>query len=160
MIYNLNLIAQWFKDTGIIEASTIEKQFIKLTEEDGEVAEELIKPVIDKVALGSEIGDKIVVLTGMALFEGLDIKYLDITGYGKCPFEAFMRMAVVNGELAEAIAKGKDRSFILIDLAACIDGLCKAVGLDKNECARLAYQKISKRSGQMVNGIYIKEGDL
>lgn len=160
MIYNLNLIKQWFIDTGIIEATTIEKQFIKFVEEDGEVAEELTQKVIDKKALGGEIGDKIVVLTGMAMIEGLDVKYLDIEGYGDSPLETFVRMSVVNGKLAEAIAKGKDKEFILVDLAACIDGLCKAAGIDKNECARLAYQKISKRKGKVKNGIFIKKEDL
>ena len=160
MQYNLELIAQWFKDTGIIEHSSIDKQFIKFVEEIGEVSEELTSSIIDKESLGGEIGDLIVVLTGMAMLEGLDLKHLDITGFGKCKFDALARLNKSTGDLAGAIAKGGDKNFILIDLAACIDGLCLALSIDKNECAHRAYKKISKRKGKMINGVFVKESDL
>ena len=64
MTYNLNLIAQWFLDTGIIQASTIDKQFIKFVEEDGEVAEELIKPIIDKFSEVNQIYPRVMIKIG------------------------------------------------------------------------------------------------
>lgn len=161
MIYNLNLIKQWFIDTGIIEATTIEKQFIKLTEELGEIAEEIQLEYFDKVALGKEIGDYIVVMTGICLLSKVSPVHLDINCSGhKDKLDCFTSLVIRNGLLAEAIAKNKDIGLVIVEVGMIIDSLCKTVGIDKNECARLAYQKISKRKGKMVNGIFIKESDL
>ena len=38
--------------------------------------------------------------------------------------------------------------------------LCKQLGIDCVECLQLAYDKISKRHGKTVNGLFIKEEDL
>lgn len=38
--------------------------------------------------------------------------------------------------------------------------LCKQLGIDCVECLQLAYDKISKRKGKTVNGLFIKEEDL
>lgn len=161
MTYNLNLIAQWFRDTGIIQASTIDKQFIKLTEELGEIAEEIQLEFYDKEALAKEIGDYIVVMTGVCLLSNVSLVHLDISGREfKGKLDCFTSLVVRNGLLAEAIAKGKDIGLVVVEIGMIIDSLCKTVGIDKNECARLAYQKISKRKGVMVNGVYIKESDL
>lgn len=161
MIYNLNLIAQWFRDTGIIEASTIDKQFIKLTEELGEIAEEIQCALYDKEALAKEIGDYIVVMTGVCMLSNVALANLEIGGRRyKDKLSCFTSLVVRNGQLAEAIAKGKDIGSVVVEIGMIIDSLCKTVGVDKNECARLAYQKISKRKGKVKNGIFIKEEDL
>lgn len=161
MIYNLNLFAQWFRDTGIIEASTIEKQFIKLTEELGEIAEEIQLEFYDKEALAKEIGDYIVVMTGICLLSNVSLAHLDINGRShKDKLDCFTSLVIRNGLLAEAIAKNKDIGLVIVGIGMMIDSLCKTVGIDKNECARLAYQKISKRTGKIIDGIFVKEGDL
>ena len=38
--------------------------------------------------------------------------------------------------------------------------LCKQLGIDCVECLQLAYDKISKRRGKTIDGIFIKEEDL
>ena len=38
--------------------------------------------------------------------------------------------------------------------------LCKQLGIDCVECLEMAYEKISKRKGKTVNGLFIKEEDL
>lgn len=38
--------------------------------------------------------------------------------------------------------------------------LCKQIGIDPIECLSMAYEKISKRKGKTVNGIFIKDSDL
>lgn len=161
MIYNLNLIKQWLIDTGIIEATTIEKQFIKLTEELGEIAEEIQCEFYDKEALAKEVGDYIVVMTGICLLSNVGLVHLNISGRKyKSNLDCFTSLVIRNGLLAEAIAKNKDIGVVVVEIGMIIDSLCKTVGIDKNECARLAYQKISKRKGKMMNGIFIKESDL
>ncbi|MDU5700452.1 MAG: MazG-like family protein [Finegoldia magna] len=38
--------------------------------------------------------------------------------------------------------------------------LCNQLGIDPVECLEMAYEKISKRHGKTVNGLFIKEEDL
>ncbi len=38
--------------------------------------------------------------------------------------------------------------------------LCKQLGITPAECLELAYKKISKRKGETINGIFVKEEDL
>ena len=38
--------------------------------------------------------------------------------------------------------------------------LCKQLGITPAECLELAYNKISKRKGKTINGIFVKEEDL
>ena len=38
--------------------------------------------------------------------------------------------------------------------------LCKQLGITPADCLELAYNKISKRKGRTINGIFVKEEDL
>ena len=38
--------------------------------------------------------------------------------------------------------------------------LCNQLGIDCVECLDMAYEKISKRKGKTVNGLFVKEEDL
>lgn len=38
--------------------------------------------------------------------------------------------------------------------------LCNQLGIDPVECLEMAYEKISKRHGKTVNGLFIKKEDL
>ena len=38
--------------------------------------------------------------------------------------------------------------------------LCEQIGIDPVECLSMAYEKISKRKGRTINGMFIKEEDL
>lgn len=38
--------------------------------------------------------------------------------------------------------------------------LCEQLGLDPLMCLDMAYEKISKRKGRTINGVFIKEEDL
>lgn len=38
--------------------------------------------------------------------------------------------------------------------------LCNQLGIDPVECLDMAYEKISKRKGKTVNGLFVKEEDL
>lgn len=38
--------------------------------------------------------------------------------------------------------------------------LCKQLGISPERCLEMAYNKISKRTGKTINGIFIKEEDL
>ena len=46
------------------------------------------------------------------------------------------------------------------DIFVTLIVLCKQLGIDCVECLQLAYDKISKRHGRTIDGIFIKEEDL
>lgn len=62
---------QWARDRNLIEGTTPDKQFIKLVEEIGEIAECLAK---DKpMELKSEIGDALVCLNNLCVQKGFTL---------------------------------------------------------------------------------------
>jgi NTP pyrophosphatase (non-canonical NTP hydrolase) len=93
-------VIQWADDKGILHHSNIMKQFIKATEEMGEVASVIAKDS-GKEAMTKEIGD------------------------------VFVTMII----------------------------LAKQNQLDYAECLRAAYDKISKRTGKMQGGFFVKSDD-
>lgn len=46
------------------------------------------------------------------------------------------------------------------DIFVTLIVLCKQLGIDCVECLEMAYEKISKRKGKTVNGLFVKEEDL
>ena len=46
------------------------------------------------------------------------------------------------------------------DIFVTLIVLCNQLGIDCVECLEMAYEKISKRKGKTVNGLFIKEEDL
>ena len=46
------------------------------------------------------------------------------------------------------------------DIFVTLIVLCKQLDIDSVECLNMAYEKISKRKGKTVNGLFIKEEDL
>lgn len=93
------LIRQWGKEKGIIDRSYPEKQFLKLLEEVGELADALNKNDLDNIK--DAIGDCIVVLTLLGA------------------------MLNINAE----------------------------------ECLETVYDIISKRTGRMINGVFVKDDE-
>lgn len=46
------------------------------------------------------------------------------------------------------------------DIFVTLIVLCKQLGIDCVECLEMAYDKISKRRGRTIDGIFVKEEDL
>ncbi|MBS4872246.1 MAG: MazG-like family protein [Peptoniphilus sp. oral taxon 375] len=46
------------------------------------------------------------------------------------------------------------------DILVTLIILCKQLDLDPNECLSMAYEKISKRKGKTINGVFVKAEDL
>ena len=51
----------------------------------------------------------------------------------------------------------KDVKLEIGDVIVTLVGQCKFLGLNLATCAELALQKISKRKGKMVDGLFVKE---
>lgn len=82
---------RWAHDRNLIEGTTPEKQFIKLVEEIGEVAECLAKD--RKEELKGEIGDMIVVLNNLCVQNG--------TTLNECFLQAWIKIKDRKGRMVD-----------------------------------------------------------
>ena len=66
------------------------------------------------------------------------------------------------GELAEGINKNKKDLIVdsIGDVYVVLVILCMQLGLDINDCIKVAYEEIKDRKGKLVNGLFVKEEDL
>jgi NTP pyrophosphatase (non-canonical NTP hydrolase) len=70
----------------------------------------------------------------------------------------YCKMVSEVGELGDALIK-KDVIEVIDavgDVQVCLIILCEQLGLDMNECLESAYNVIKNRTGQTVNGTFIK----
>ena len=74
----------------------------------------------------------------------------------------FLKLAEELGEVAECIAKGKPVSETqseIGDMLVVLTILAAQHGLTIDQCANAAYEKIKHRTGRMLNGVFVKDGD-
>ena len=66
-----NKILEWASERGILQSGDAKTQLIKLVEEQGELAQAILKE--DKEEIKDAVGDMIVVLTNLCYFYNLNI---------------------------------------------------------------------------------------
>ena len=74
----------------------------------------------------------------------------------------FMKLAEELGEVAECLAKGLPLDELkkeIGDMIVVLTILAAQSGTDVEACAVAAYDKIKHRTGRMVDGVFIKDGD-
>ena len=74
------------------------------------------------------------------------------------PATQTLKLAEEAGEVAAAIARNKHDEAMdgIGDVFVVITILAKLIGVSVQDCVELAYEQISKRTGQLVNGVFIK----
>ena len=72
----------------------------------------------------------------------------------------FCKLSQECGELSDNICKGKDIRDDIGDIIVVLINIAKRNGLTLNECMQTAYDDIKDRTGQMVDGVFVKENDL
>lgn len=60
----------------------------------------------------------------------------------------------------EEVERWKNLKLEMGDIFVTLIVLCNQLGIDCVECLDMAYEKISKRKGKTVNGLFVKEEDL
>ncbi|MFA1821181.1 MazG-like family protein [Virgibacillus oceani] len=78
------------------------------------------------------------------------------------PEKQMLKLVEEIGELAEGLAKGNLDKVIdgIGDSYVVLTILSMQLGIDIEECIEAAYEEISDRKGEMVNGVFVKESDL
>lgn len=146
-------IIEWGKEKGIIDGfGTVEGQKSKTIEELSEL--DLAVRKEDKEAIIDAIGDVYVTLVlGNILesgFLGAVLLTTCFDGYEKhCPF---LRLEVLQRRLKASSYFAQ--SFCIVQ---SLLGYSELYILDFLDCVESAYNVISKRTGKMVNGVFVKD---
>lgn len=161
-------IENWAEARNLIEGSTPKKQFIKLMEEFGELCSGVSKNKIDVVK--DSIGDCFVVMVILArqfnqnyLLDdmGYIYKHPNFNGDGK------LEKSLIDtaDSFLSFFFESENRELFKakISFGFCILGLKEAADyfeLDFYECVKAAWDEIKDRKGRMIDGVFVKEGDL
>lgn len=139
------LILQWAKDKNLLFPENAPKQRLKLIEECGELASAILK---NDVKLQKDaIGDIFVVLTILA--EQLEVELL---------IDLSQNDLMLNDDIFYLIGSicFQFDSTIESDLLTLHD-ICKLLKFDLTECANIAWNEIKNRTGNTINGTFIKD---
>lgn len=153
-----NQVAEWASAKGILDNSTPEKQLEKTVEE----VAELIKAIAsgDKEQIALEAGDVLVTLVVQAAMidelENLAKTFLSFMNYFEPNFKKLQLIADV-GHLAVCYKYGQVSSVAMARACLAVHYVCKEHGLYSIHCLELAIAKITKRTGKMVDGIFVKD---
>ncbi len=74
--------------------------------------------------------------------------------------DQFCKLVEEVGELANSINKNKPVIDDIGDIIVVLINIMEREGLTMSECLIHAYDEIKDRKGKMVNGSFVKEGDL
>jgi len=147
---NENIIT-WAQDKGILESSSPLKQLTKTFEEVTELVTALIQK--DDSEIVDAIGDVNVTL--------VILKKLAETGKESGDLANSKIFILINWivEIFKKICQNKD---VTIDIVRAQEMLHR-VAIENNKtlesCTKSAYDVIAKRTGKMVNGVFVKDAD-
>ena len=154
------LIIDWGKAKGIVFAGNETKQYLKFCEEKGELAAEILKGNLDKAKM--ELGDCIVTVTLLAACLGCSIGDHVTLVRHKVDHQAIsvglMNLESKSGTLADELILTKS-PFLDGEISGvffALNILASLLDSSFDECAELAYNKISKRTGENVGGVFVK----
>lgn len=81
---------------------------------------------------------------------------------GSDPKSQLLKTMSELGELADGINKNRTPEIIdgIGDVVVTLVIIAEQLGLNFESCVMAAYDEIKDRKGRMVNGVFIKEGDV
>lgn len=141
-------IIQWADEKGILKNATTEKQFLKFIEETGELAKAILNN--DSEEFIDAVGDVFVTIVIHAELSGYKIKINYINTPDQFLAQKIMSMIDCVRPLSYNYAISH-----LIDIRREFKELTK--GKTFSDCVQIAYDVISKRTGSMVNGTFVKD---
>lgn len=78
------------------------------------------------------------------------------------PTKQFLKVSEEFGEIGAALARGNEADFkdAVGDTVVTLIILAQQKGYTLKECLQVAYDEIAGRTGQMVDGVFVKDEDL
>ena len=167
----INNVEQWAEDRNIIQGSEPDKQFLKLVEELGELAEGVSERNLVKTFDGT--GDVIVVAIILAKQFDVKLNFRPEINVQKSQPDAlfpnstrrYLALAVasvgaIGGLLARRNPKPESIGALLSLLIEHLVRLTAQLGTTIEACLEIAWGEIKHRKGRMVDGVFVKEEDL
>lgn len=142
-------IIKWAEDKGIMESSSPLKQLTKTFEEATELVVSLVNK--DQVEIIDAIGD--VNVTLIILNKLSEVKVEDGSLGNSKVF--FMLNWLV--EIFKKVCQNKEVRIDIVRAQEALGYVAKENGLTLDQCTQAAYEIISKRSGKMENGVFVKD---
>lgn len=143
-----NKVLQWAEDKGIMNSSTPLNQLTKTFEEVTELVTALVQK--NDAEIKDSIGDTnitLIILNQLALLMKSD--------EALSKSRIFMTINWIV-EIFQSICRNKDVSLDIIRAQEMLERVAKENGLTLEECTLSAYEVISKRTGKMVDGVFVK----
>ena len=78
---------------------------------------------------------------------------------GSTDKDQYMKLIQEAGELSDSLCKGKDIRDDIGDMMVVLINIMVRNNLTMKECLAVAYKDIKDRKGQMIDGVFVKEGD-
>lgn len=168
-------IEQWVEERNLIEGSTPQKQFLKLAEEIGELITghnkqnlELIKDAVGDCFVVLAILSKQTKYNGLEgdYWEGHECYDIPRAAYKQNENHSLQHILSDQGILARQLLdqeEGGNEEEIYYCIGLITYNLVHysyGQGLDFKDCVQHAYDQIKDRKGKMVDGVFIKNGDL
>ncbi len=165
-------VISWGENKGICKPENARNQLLKILEEKAEISEhELSGSLADLI---DSVGDFLVTNILYFHIKGFDIQYVieqSQNGFKPMAWEVKQDRAKTCicimdkhlGKIASCELKGKKNYYFTTHLELSLRALyvfCEIKGINVNYALSEALDVISKRSGKMVNGSFIKEEDL
>ena len=164
-------IIDWAKERGIDKNGTVEGQVIKTVEEMSELIKGICKDDIDLIK--DSIGYVYVTLVvgNMLSKKSIDIyktvkirkEYYDNFKFFKFEDEYEETIRLLKGVLDVIYYILTDKSYNKKTIGGTVSWLldiAHTYNTTLEECVELAYNEIKDRKGKMVDGMFVKEGDL
>lgn len=151
MIELIKQVQAWAKEKGIYDKSTADKQWLGMVAEIGEVADCLMKEQFEEAEM--ELGDVIVYYINFMTMSNEKIK---ISNFAQMSFGNQDEATIIDlliyeaSSLHDCIAEPPEFENAVAIAAGYI-------GTTPERALRRAYEKISKRSGEMKNGKFRKD---
>lgn len=152
-------VQQWSIDRGLDKADS-KKQMLKLYEEFGELASGIAKG--NKEVVKDSIGDVVVVLVILAQQQGLKkISDFNIICNHLQPSDLMPQASETIGLISLRVRRTKDEiEEPIVRLISYLRTIAKRENLKFEDCLSQAWNEIKDRKGKLIDGVWVKEGDL
>lgn len=142
-------VKQWGVEKGITGPNgkgTIEGQFWKFIEEMNELGQAI--KANDTQEIRDALGDlQVVAIQAESIVYGIEFAIEDLVR-----FQQEMRIESYARQAIDSIMDDPDSSFTMVR------SIARKLGHDPDECLQEAYDVISKRTGRMEGGTFVKDG--
>ena len=154
-------IEQWAEDRNLIEGSTPKKQFIKLMEEFGELCSGIAKNKPDVIK--DSIGDCFVVTVILKCQLETNLFIHQSPSYFNKNLDVSLILARIARDAAlipKNYLSEQVKLEIICGIAKNLMYISFLLDVDFESCVQAAWAEIKDRKGRMIDGVFVKGGDL